>query len=270
MVLADLGQIEQVLMNLAVNAQDAMVDGGTLNIQIGLEKNKKKIVDKNINIPPGEYITLTVSDSGCGMDIETQNKIYEPFFTTKGDSGTGLGLATVYGIIKQHQGYIFISSILGEGTTFRIYLPTLEMENIKDKEENNKTENFEGCETVLVVEDNKQVLYLVKAILEEYGYKLILAESGSEALSIMEKSYKQVDLLLTDVVMPEMGGKKLYNRITELYGEISVLFMSGYSDSIIKYYKVEVNGYNFIQKPFSVIDLTTRVRSILNKRRGDS
>jgi CheY-like chemotaxis protein len=266
-VKADVGQLEQVIMNLAVNAQDAMPDGGRLTIQTGLAKLDQAYAASHEEVTPGPHVMLCVSDTGCGMDACTSEQIFEPFFTTKAEQGgTGLGLATVYGIVKQHGGHIWVYSEPGQGATFRVYLPVSEVSTRPEKSRTIEgPTDRRGFETVLVVEDNRYVRRIAHTILERQGYSVLVAENGQEALSILEGHTGPLHLLFTDVVMPEMNGRALFDRITSRFPGIKVLYMSGYTNEVIAQRGVLDEGINFIQKPFSVQALVDKVRTVLDE-----
>jgi hypothetical protein len=261
-VRADPGQIEQVMVNLAVNARDAMPDGGTLSI--GLER--VALEDRRAELAPGEYLMVSVSDTGIGMDKNTQDHLFEPFFTTKSvGKGTGLGLATVWGIIKQSGGHVEVQSEVGVGTTFRIYLPFAE----PDGEGNPSSRPVgsvhpRGRETVLIVEDEEGVLRLAARILRHAGYRVITAADGEEALRICERE-SGLDLLLTDVIMPQMSAKELVSRVLVAVPEIQVLYMSGHMEELIASQGVFDSRHHFIPKPFSASELTRKVRDVLDE-----
>ena len=269
---ADLGQLEQVLLNLAVNASDAMPQGGELSIETVQVKLEERDRDPIYKIPPGEYILLQVSDTGHGMDEETKSKIFEPFFTTKGQDGTGLGLATVYGIIKQHEGYTWVYSEPGVGTTFKIYLPVLDEDlaaqgipsSVSDRS-SLSTMYRKGSERILLVEDNEQVRRLTKAMLERLSYEVIVAADGDAALALLDEDPSSVQLLLTDVVMPGMNGKELFKRARRLKPDLRVLYMSGYTATVIAYRGVLDEGAEFIAKPFTTTCLAAKIRAMLDK-----
>jgi PAS domain S-box-containing protein len=263
-VKADPGQIEQVLMNLVINSRDAMPNGGRLIIETANLDVEGERVDGHGIIQPGSYVVLTVSDTGCGMDDETQSMIFEPFFTTKGQSkGTGLGLSTVYGIINQSCGQISVNSRVGEGTTFKIYLPRIE-ETFELMPASNRLLAVAGeSETILLVEDEEIVRRLVRETHKMNGYNVLEAANGNEALAIFERYDGPVQLLLTDVVMPGMGGRELVNRITPMRPQMKTLYMSGYTDDAIIHHGV-LEGTAFIQKPFTPNDLAERVREVLD------
>lgn len=262
---ADATQIQQIVINLAVNANDAMPDGGVLQIGAANVALDAEYCAFHPDAKPGRYVMLTVSDTGHGMDGETLRRIYEPFFTTKkAGEGTGLGLATVYGIVKQHEGSIFTYSEPGKGTTFKVYLPRVDAAPEAGGAEKPKR-NLRGNETVLVVEDEASVGELVKGMLEDQGYRILLSGTTSDALLFASEYDGPIDLLLTDVVMPAMNGRELYQRIAALHPEIKVLFMSGYTHDIIAHHNVIDEGINFIQKPFTMEALTGKVREALEK-----
>jgi len=263
---ADKGQLEQVLLNLAVNAQDAMSENGRLSIQTSSVVLDESEVQSHQEIVPGHYAVLEVRDTGHGMDKETQEQIFDPFFTTKEqDKGTGLGLATVYGIVKQHQGSILIDSSPGQGTTFKIHLPVAgwRQEALQPSTPQEKS-CPQGHETVLVVEDDDMVRELAVSVLENDGYKVVYAENGARCLEKIASMPESPDLMLTDVIMPNINGKVLYERVAEAYPQIKVVFMSGHPEDVISNHGVLEAGVDFIQKPFSVQDLCSRVRDVLD------
>jgi signal transduction histidine kinase len=264
-VLADIGRIEQVLMNLAVNAADAMPEGGTLTIETALADLDEAYASKRPGVTPGRYVMLTVSDTGCGMDEATQENIFEPFFSTKGERGTGMGLATVYGIVKQHGGNIWVYSEPDKGTTFKIYLPLSEKAHLEDKTAPKTTDDLTGTETILLVEDDARVRDIAFAILNRYGYTVLVAENGKAALSIVDRHEAPVHLLLTDVVMPEMNGRDLFAKIAAKHPDLKVLYMSGYTNNVIAHRGILDEGVAFIQKPFTVNALGAKVREVLEK-----
>lgn len=261
-ILADKGQIEQVLMNLIVNASDAMPKGGKLSIETKITELDEVYTATHADVIPGNYIMLVISDNGVGMDEETISKIFDPFFSTKGDLGTGLGLATVYGIVKQHKGSIWVYSEPSVGTTFKIYLPvaTQTVEPSKPKPEIQSSTH--GTETILLVEDNEAVRTTVYDILKDHGYQVIAVEDGKTALETVATGIK-LDMLLTDVVMPDMNGRELYSLISEKHPSIRVLYMSGYTDNIIVDYGMLEDGIHFIQKPFNSLSILQKVRVVL-------
>ena len=261
----DPGQLDQIILNLAVNARDAMPDGGKLTIE-----TKNVVFDEtyrktHLFIKPGEFVMLAVSDDGCGMEKEVLANIFEPFFTTKGmEKGTGLGLSTVYGIVKQHGGFINAYSEPGHGTSFKIYLPR-GWEEIDEITWRKGDTAAVGTETVLLAEDEQQVRMLATRILEENGYTVLAAGDGDSAHLICNECEKDIHLLLTDVVMPEMNGKDLYDQIALTRPGIKVLYLSGYSDNAIAHHGVLKEGTAFLQKPFKAVDLLRKVRKVLNQ-----
>ncbi|MGZ5434577.1 MAG: PAS domain S-box protein [Pyrinomonadaceae bacterium] len=262
---ADPGQIEQVLMNLVVNARDAMPRGGSLTIETANIQIDEEYAGRHIGVSPGAYVMLAVSDNGTGMDHETQAKLFEPFFTTKEKGkGTGLGLSTVYGIVKQSGGNIWVYSELGHGSTFKIYLPQVDdpVRTAQTKLEDDSIPG--GSETVLLVEDEDVVRGLAQRILEEAGYRVITAHGGEEAVTWCANNAETIHLLLTDVVMPETSGKELAERLTSLRPQTKVLFMSGYTDEAIVHHGVLDSNVEFIQKPFTPTALSRKVRQVLD------
>ena len=265
-VKTDPGQIEQVVMNLAVNARDAMPNGGRLTIETANVDLDDAYAHSHIDVTPGRYVMLSVSDNGVGMSPEVKERVFEPFFTTKEKGkGTGLGLSTVYGIVKQSEGNIWVYSEPGKGTSFKIYLPRVEeaFEEIDEKVVNE--ELLHGSETILVVEDEEGVRQLAADILENQGYKVLQAHDEGDALRICEQNRDPIPLMLTDVVMPKINGRALYERLTPLHPEMKVLYMSGYTGNAIVHHGVLEPGINYIQKPFSMEGLARKVRQVLDK-----
>lgn len=264
LVTADRRQLERVLMNLAVNAQDAMPDGGVLTIGTRSVELDEQFIATHPGSRAGHFEVLEVADSGEGMDAETRRRIFEPFFTTKAKGkGTGLGLATVYGIVKQHEGYIAVHSVAGEGTTFSCYFAGADRASAAPSSAADSTEQAGGTETVLVVEDEELVRTLVVGVLGRQGYEVLSAESGEEAISLLQGRDGHVDLLLTDVVLPGINGRELHQRIHDLSPRTRVLFMSGYTGDVITERGV-LTDETLIQKPFSTEALATRVRDALD------
>jgi len=263
-VRADPGQMEQVIMNLALNARDAMPSGGKLTIETANAYLNETYVRHHVSVVPGAYVMLAVSDTGLGIDQDTQQHVFEPFFTTKElGKGTGLGLSTVYGIVKQSGGYIWIYSEVGKGAAFKIYLPRVDERAERYKHEAAPAEIPGGTETILLVEDEDIVRRLAKQVLESRGYRVIEAASGKDAIRLAEDKPDAIDLLLTDVVMPEMSGRELAGRLASLRPEIRVLYMSGYTDDTIIHHRVLEAGINFIQKPFTPDALALKAREAL-------
>ena len=266
-VMADAGQIEQVLMNLAANARDAMPEGGTLTIETGTAELDIDFLKIHEYGKPGMYAMITVTDTGHGMDENTRQRIFEPFFTTKEvGKGTGLGLSMVYGIIKQHSGYINCYSEQGKGTTFRIYLPLIKEEA---KEAKAAAEGYTaltgGTETILLAEDEEEVRKLMKLVLEEAGYKVIEAVDGKEALEKFRENKDSIDLLLLDVIMPKINGKGVYEEAKKIKPDVKALFSSGYPADFIHKQGILEEGLNFISKPASPHELLKRIREAIDK-----
>jgi PAS domain S-box-containing protein len=262
---ADIGQIEQVIMNLCVNAQDAMPDGGKLTLKTSVAEIDEIAALSKPGTVAGSYVLMSIGDTGGGIEKEIQPQIFEPFFSTKGEHGTGLGLSTVYGIVKQHSGNIWVDSEPGKGSTFKVYLPISEETVVEGEVSGRIPAEFKGSETILLVEDNEQVLALSNSILKRQGYTTIIARNGTEALTALSAHNSVVDLVLTDVVMPDMNGKELFKIISKKYPKVNVLYMSGYTDDVIANHGVLERGIQFIQKPFSVEALSTKVRKLLDK-----
>jgi len=267
-VRADAGQIEQVIMNLAVNARDAMPSGGKLTIETSNITLDEDYARFHAPLRPGDYVMVAVSDTGAGMDADTQSHIFEPFFTTKGTKGTGLGLSTVYGIIKQSGGYIWVYSELGRGTTFKIYLPRVAstgeaaVAQLAAPVEHRKVEP--GTETILLVEDEANLRYLARQYLEKQGHKVIEAADGAVAMQIAVAHEATIHLLLTDVIMPGMNGRELAQRISEIRPNVKILYMSGYTENVIGHNGMLDAGVTLLQKPFNLRDLKSRVREVLD------
>jgi len=264
----DPSQLDQILTNLCINARDAITGPGRLIIETSNATFDAEYCGFHVGLVPGEYVMLAVSDNGCGMDRETLATIFEPFFTTKAvGKGTGLGLATVYGIVKQNDGFIDVCSELGEGTTFRVYLPRCRSE-VAPQPESAPALAARGSETVLLVEDEPAILEVVTQMLEGLGYQVIAAATPKEALRLAQEHAGRIDLLLTDVIMPEMNGRDLATALVSLYPDMGCLFMSGYTANAIAHHGVLDEQVFFIQKPFSTNDLAGKVREALQERSG--
>jgi PAS domain S-box-containing protein len=265
LVKADPGQVEQVLMNLAVNARDAMPDGGKLTIQTADSEIDAAFAREHPGSVPGKYVRLTVKDTGTGIDPDIQSQIFEPFFTTKGrDKGTGLGLATVYGIVKQSNGYITVDSEKGKGASFAVYLPRIEQAASAPIKSSPETLTTRGCENVLLVEDAEPLRKLAELFLKENGYQVIAAADGSEALEVAAQFPGPIHLLLTDVVMPGINGRVLAERLAPNHPGMKVLYMSGYTDSFIAGHGVLEPGTHLLRKPFTEEILARKVRDLLD------
>ncbi len=264
-VKADPGQIEQVIMNLSVNARDAMPEGGKLTIETANVELDEEYAKRHIAVQPGRYVMLSMSDTGVGMTPEVRERIFEPFFTTKEKGkGTGLGLSTVYGIVKQSGGNVWVYSEPGQGTTFKIYLPQVD-EPLEELREEVVKEVSRGHETILLVEDEDVVRKLAVRVLKRQGYKVLEAPDGGKAFMLCEAYKEPIHLILTDVVMPGMSGRKLVDRLKVIHPEIKVLYMSGYTDNAILHHGILEPGTNFIQKPFTIDGLARKVREALDK-----
>jgi two-component system cell cycle sensor histidine kinase/response regulator CckA len=262
---ADRGQIEQVIMNLVVNARDAMPDGGKLTLRTA------NVLPDEVepDVLPGAYVMLAVIDTGTGISEETKPKIFEPFFTTKEPGkGTGLGLATVYGIVRQSGGHILVYSHIGQGTTFKIYLPQISDKVEVTGRETKSLERVQGGETILLVEDEDMVREIALKTLEMMGYKVLKARNGDEAILVFEQHKENIQLLLTDVVMPGMNGRVLADRLSAARPEMEILFMSGYTDDAIIRKGALEKGTNFLGKPFTPDQLTCKVREVLDRGRS--
>jgi PAS domain S-box-containing protein len=267
LIKADRSQIEQVIMNLAVNARDAMPEGGRLTIETANVELDKAAAHPPAVLSPGRYVMLAVTDNGCGMDAETQAHIFEPFFTTKEKGkGTGLGLATVYGIVKQSGGYVWVYSEPGRGTSFKVYLPRIEDEQtVRGRDgKSDATELPRGSETVLLVEDEKGVRELAREYLQLTGYTVISAEDGHTALELAAMHVGPIQLLMTDVVMPGISGRELAGRVKAIRPEIKVLFMSGYTDQAVVHHGILDTDAALLQKPFTMAALAAKLREILS------
>jgi CheY-like chemotaxis protein len=265
-VKADPGQVEQVIMNLAVNARDAMPRGGKLTIETANTALDAEYARFHGPIKPGEYVMLAISDTGSGMDDETQNRIFEPFFTTKGLKGTGLGLSTVYGIVKQSDGYIWVYSEVGKGTTFKIYLPRVtEAGEVIGAEPVLAVPTLQQAnETILLVEDEDSLRQMDKIYLERQGFMVLEAQDASVALKISANYPGPIHLLLTDVIMPGMNGRVLADRIAAQRPATKILYMSGYTENAIGHNGVLDTGIVLLQKPFTLPALKAKVREVLD------
>jgi CheY-like chemotaxis protein len=262
-VRADRGQLEQVIMNLAVNARDAMAEGGVLRVEVAASDLAGRIADGVAR--SGPFVTVAVSDTGCGMDAATAARIFEPFFTTKEQGkGTGLGLSTVYGIVEQSGGFIEVDSVPGRGTTFTVYLPRLEERTRIPGTEAATPASMTGTETVLLVEDEAGVRAVAREALEGHGYRVLEARHGAEALEVARGHPGPIDLLVTDIVMPLMGGRELAQQLRAARPAVRVLFMSGYTDDVVVRRGVSDLTSAFLQKPFAMSAFARKVRETLD------
>ncbi|MEJ2543517.1 MAG: response regulator [Calditrichaceae bacterium] len=270
---ADPGQIEQVLMNLIINARDAILENQNQKTDkhIIIETSKTHISDsyasENPDINAGDYVIISIKDTGKGMSRSTLDRIFDPFFTTKEQGkGTGLGLATVFGIVKQNEGHILVDSKLGKGTTIKVYWPYTEWETETDEDRKRTDIKVGGNETILVVEDEVNVLEFAKEALQNSGYKVLEAKDGIEALKVLKNKSKEIDLIISDVVMPDMGGQELSEEVNKQYPDMKIIMMSGYTDSQIIRTGAESQSVNFIYKPFSIKTISKKVREILDRQ----
>ena len=265
-VSADPGQIEQVIVNLAVNARDAMPHGGKLTIETANADLDGEYCQQHAEVKPGPYVMLAMSDMGIGMDSETQSHIFEPFFTTKEKGqGTGLGLSMVYGIVKQNDGYIWIYSEPGHGTTFKIYLPRAVDTRVVAEPPSPKisTTSFRGSETILLVEDESMVREITQKMLQREGYVVLSASKGSEALVISGQHQGSIDLILSDVLMPDMSGPETVERLISEHPNAKVIYMSGHTENAIVHHGILDHGVYFLQKPFRREALLRKVREVV-------
>jgi two-component system, cell cycle sensor histidine kinase and response regulator CckA len=264
-VRVDPASIEQVLMNLAVNARDAMPHGGRLTIETAAVDLDESYAATHAGVVPGSYVMLAVSDTGGGMDEATRARIFEPFFTTKEQGkGTGLGLATVYGIVQQSGGYIWVYSEIGHGTAFKVYLPKAEVtQTVQPTGRDQAAAKASGWETVLLVEDENAVRALAREVLRRHGYVVLEARHGVDALRMAERHPDDIHLMITDGVMPHMGGRELAERLAAVRPKMKVLFMSGYTDQSVMHRHI-TPGSAFLQKPFTPETFARKVRSVLD------
>jgi len=263
---ADPGQMEQIVMNLVVNARDAMPQGGRLTIETANVFVSEDRTKQNAGLRPGSYVRLTVSDTGCGMDEATKARIFEPFFSTKGEKGTGIGLATVFGIVQQSHGHLEVESRPEAGATFRIYLPMEKQPDSAGQTQTGQRGPLHGTETILLVEDEATVRQLASVVLRRHGYKVIEACNGAEALQQAQQAHETVHLLVADLVMPQMSGRQLVEQLRTLRPETKTLYMSGYADDAIIRHGVQGTRAPFLHKPFSADALARKVREILDEK----
>jgi two-component system, cell cycle sensor histidine kinase and response regulator CckA len=263
----DPSQIDQILANLCVNARDAIEDTGRITIETGICTIDTDYCADNPEATPGDYVRLIVSDNGRGMDRVTLNHIFEPFYTTKAmGKGTGLGLATVYGAVKQNNGFINIQSEPGKGTTFTIHLPNCAAANLRIQEEGLAQTAPRGQETILLVEDEASILKIAAIMLEKQGYTVLSADSPEQAMELAREHHGSIHLLVTDVIMPEMNGRDLAKHILTIHPGMKRLFMSGYTADVIAHHGVLDEGVQFIQKPFTMANLAAKTREVLDSK----
>ena len=261
----DPSQLDQIIVNLCVNARDAIKDIGKITIETNIRNFDDDYCIDHLGFKPGAFVMIAVSDDGCGMDQQTQSHLFEPFFTTKEmGKGTGLGLATVYGIVKQNNGFINVYSEPGHGTTFKIYLPKHEPPEKKVDKKATAPADVSGNETILLVEDERTILRMGKMMLERLGYEVLTASKPNEAIDITYRHSGKIHLIMTDVVLPDMNGRELASKLHEINPDLKILFMSGYTANVIAHRGVLDDGINFIQKPFSKQDLAAKVRGVLD------
>jgi CheY-like chemotaxis protein len=268
-VKVDPAQIQQILINLVVNARDAMPQGGKVSIETANVELDEEYACRHIEVQPGRYVMLAVSDNGSGIDEHTKARIFEPFFTTKQEGkGTGLGLSTVYGIVRQSGGHITVESALREGTRFRIYLPPTAVTELKVEDETPpmQTEILSGTETVLVVEDEPALRRLISVSLEKRGYTVLAAEDGTEAIRILENNPGEINLVVTDIMMPKLNGLELRKKAILRQPEMRFLFISGYAEDTIGQTAHLPKDAGYLEKPFLPIELAHKVRALLNQR----
>lgn len=260
----DPGQVQQVIINLVVNARDAMPNGGTIQLETQNIVLDEQYCTSHKEVPPGHYVKLVVTDTGCGMDADTQSRVFEPFFTTKGlGKGTGLGLATVFGIVKQAGGHISIYSELGKGTSFKIHFPaSAEEESAPHPSEARSTQY--GAETILLVEDEEEIRGLLAEILTSKGYTVLSAKNGSDAMKVYRKARGKIQLLLTDVIMPDMTGRDLSKELLRIQPDLKLIYMSGYTSNVIANHGILDPGVVLLEKPISASALLDIVHEILN------
>jgi CheY-like chemotaxis protein len=270
-VRTDRTQFEQIIVNLAVNARDAMPDGGRLTIETETIDVEPSMSEEYRGLAPGRYVLLAVSDTGTGMDSETQKQIFEPFFTTKSqDKGTGLGLSTVYGIVRQSGGHVWVYSELGHGSAFKVYLPYVDAKATDVGTAKTEQETPRGTETVLLAEDEDQIRRVSARLLSDLGYTVIPARNGDEAIELAAKHNGSIDILLSDVVMPEMNGLELWERLRMDRPALPALFMSGWASDAVVRHGILDGQVPFLQKPFSSQHLGRKIREVLDARNGSS
>jgi len=263
---ADPAQLEQVLINLLLNARDAMPEGGKVIIETMNVILDSAYIKKRPMVKPGSYILLVISDTGKGMNDKIKDHVFEPFFTTKEKGkGTGMGLATVYGTVKQSDGFVWLYSETGKGTTVKIYLPQFDEKVEVIGKTVSSDQTLRGYETILVIDDEKEVRELVSEMLRFYGYTVLEAPNASNAFTIYEKHKDTIDLILTDIVMPQMSGIEFANKIRPVYPRNKFLFMSGYTDTVLAEQELLRDPVHFLQKPFNAVTLMKKIRTVLDR-----
>ncbi len=268
---ADANQLEQVILNLAINSKDAMGQGGKLVVETDNVQFSEESLRPKPEMRPGRYVMLSISDTGCGMDRATQTHLFEPFFTTKERGrGTGLGLATVYGIIKQSKGFIYVYSEVGKGTTFKLYFPRIDIKPKEKSAGKSHDQKLEGTERILVLEDEQQVLSIIESMLNRRGYSVLTAKSGEKALAQSRVDPDSIDLLITDVGLPDMSGREVWEEIKKIHPNCRVLFISGYPEDFVALQDIENGQRIFLQKPFGSQILLARVREIMDSDPADN
>ena len=258
-------QVEQILMNLSVNARDAMPHGGRVTVETANATIDEHFARFTPGLAPGRYVLLAVTDSGLGMDENTRSRIFEPFFTTKDPGkGTGLGLAMVYGIVQQAKGHIEVYSEIGHGTVFKLYLPSVDGVELQKEAADVQSTSLQGTETILLVEDAEGVRALLQDVLTMYGHQVLVARDGEEGIRLADDHQGALDLIITDIVMPRMGGRQLVERVVAARSSVRALYLSGYTDEAVMRHGVLEAGSAFLQKPFTARQLMTKVRQILD------
>ena len=265
-ILADQGQMQQVILNLVLNARDAMPKGGNIIVETKHVPSKNLELEQRPTLPPGSYVRLSVTDTGTGMTPEIQKHIFEPFFTTKAGKGTGLGLATVYGIVTKWSGHIFLHSTPGMGTTFTFYFPALPPVSAPKHKTKQMSLIPQGSETVLIAEDEDPVRKVLVRTLEKYGYRVLEAANGIEAVQKAWSFEGPIHLLLTDTIMPKMNGKELADEIMKTRPQTKVVFVSGYPREVLSQQGILESGIHLIQKPFELEDLVRQIRKVLDEK----
>jgi CheY-like chemotaxis protein len=267
-VQADAGQIEQVIMNMVVNARDAMPNGGKLTLETANVSFDAESIRRYPELKSGGYVMLAITDTGAGMSEEVRERLFEPFFSTKGvGQGTGLGLSTCYGIIKQSGGHISVYSELGRGTTFKIYLPQIEPQTKIPVQHIDSPDLPRGTETILLVDDDPALREMAATLLRRLGYTVLTAANGIEALNLQQRDTGHIDLLFTDVVMPQMSGQELADRVRALYPKTRILFTSAYTENAIVHQGVLDKGVVLLQKPFTLSALANKLREVLDQEK---